>query len=240
MLSEVERVSPLPPIATARSMLLLPGNDLLRPELGRRAETSGGSAAMKHRSCQILFEHWCDRRGGRRLPERSEIDPASIRQALGDTFILSFNTLANHPFRLAGTRVCALFGRELKDHGFITLWTGAARAQAETLVRAAADDSVAVLSGAIGHNVGGLKVELELLLLPLRHCGQTHLRMIGVLAPLVAPYWVGASPVTALALGEPRFLGHIEERTAPSIAPAAPASPARRRHGLTVYDGGQP
>jgi hypothetical protein len=194
---------------------------------------------MKHRSCQTLYDHWRDRRGGRPLPERSEIDPSSIRTALGDTFILSFNPQANHPFRLAGTRVCALFGRELKGYAFNDLWGAAQCQEVAGVVRAAADDSVAVVAGATGHNAEGHHVDLELLLLPLRHCGQTHLRMIGALAPLLAPYWLGASPVTSLRLGERRFLGHATEPAAPPLAPAVPQQPVRRRHGLTVYDGGQ-
>jgi len=193
---------------------------------------------MKHRSSQILFEHWRDRRGGRLLPERSEIDPASIRTALGDVFILSFNTLRHHPFRLAGTRVCALFGRELKGYPFGDLWAEGQREELSALVRTAADDSIAVIAGATGRSVDGLSIELELLLLPLRHCGQTHLRMIGALTPVAAPHWIGARPLTELRIGERRFLGHVPDE-APPLAPAAPMPAMRRRHGLTVYDGGQ-
>lgn len=194
---------------------------------------------MKHRSLHALYDHWQDRRAGRLLPERSEIDPGSIRKALGDTFILTFNVLTHHPFRLAGTRLCALFGRELKGQAFGDLWTGADREAMRALLRAAADDSTAVIAGATGRTIEGLSVDLELLLLPLRHCGQTHLRMIGALAPLVEPFWLGTSPVTSLRLGEHRFLGHIEATAAaPPLADVLLHPSARRRH-LTVYDGGQ-
>ena len=42
----------------------------------------------------------------------------------------------------------------------------------------------------------GVSVDLELLLLPLRHRGSSRARQIGVLAPLVVPFWLGATPVT--------------------------------------------
>ena len=35
---------------------------------------------MKHASTSMLFEYWNERRGSRPAPERSEIDPADIRQ----------------------------------------------------------------------------------------------------------------------------------------------------------------
>ena len=74
---------------------------------------------MKHTSTRELFAYWDRRRGRRPAPERGEIEPGPIRRVLGDTFILSFDEPAGHPFRLAGTRVCALFCRELKGEGFV-------------------------------------------------------------------------------------------------------------------------
>ena len=49
--------------------------------------------------------------------------PRHIRHLLGDSFILTVDAGSGHPFRLAGTRVCALFGRELKDEPFTPLWS---------------------------------------------------------------------------------------------------------------------
>jgi hypothetical protein len=200
---------------------------------------------MKHRSSQILFAHWNEKRANRTLPERSEIDPAGIRSGLGDTFILAFNPLTEHPFRLAGTRVCALFGRELKGASFAALWKNKAAPPITRLVATAVDDSAGVVAGVQGNTADGQSVDLELLLLPLRHCGQTHLRLIGSLAPIQTPYWLGSSHLVSLSLGEHRFLTHTTERRAtvvtlpPPIAVASPSIAPRIRHGLMVYDGGQ-
>ena len=60
---------------------------------------------------------------------RAEIDPAAIRHALGDIFMLAADFVDGIRFRLAGTRVCALFGRELKGERFNALWSEASRAQ---------------------------------------------------------------------------------------------------------------
>lgn len=194
---------------------------------------------MRHRSSQTLFDHWQERRGNRLLPERSEIDPSVLRRALGDVFVLSYNPAGGHPFRLAGTRLCALMGRELKGRGFASLWPAEGHVTARSIAAAAADDSVGAVASAVGHAADGNEVDLELLLLPLRHYGQSHLRMIGVLAPLDTPFWLGAKPLVALSLTEHRFVGHQTGHSGPPLAVPFGRPPGRVRHGLVVYDGGQ-
>jgi hypothetical protein len=57
-------------------------------------------------------------------------------------------------------------------------------------------------------------------------------RAIGVLAPLKAPKWLGASPVGALNLGPRRHIGaSLEARLLPRFM-------AQRRRPFVVHDGG--
>ena len=65
---------------------------------------------MKHPSSREFFAYWDGKRGAARAPDRSEIEPHAVRGLLGDIFVLSCETDAGFPFRVAGTRVCALFG----------------------------------------------------------------------------------------------------------------------------------
>jgi hypothetical protein len=200
---------------------------------------------MKHRASQNVFAHWEARRRDRLLPERCEIDPSDIRSALGDTFILSYDRSAGHPFRLAGTRVCALFGRELRGSAFMELWGGRAADPVARLLVAAADDSVGVVAGVRGVNGNGSPVELELLLLPLKHGGRTHQRVIGTLAPFAPPYWLGLDRIVALTLGEHRFLGHSGHSPPLLPFPGVDLGPSSVSHArpqkprLVVYEGGQ-
>jgi hypothetical protein len=60
--------------------------------------------------------------------------------------------------------------------------------------------------------------------------------MIGALAPLKSPYWLGASPVLTLGLGPHRYLG-AEAEDLPIAA--VRESGARLRRGLLIYEGGQ-
>jgi len=44
---------------------------------------------MKHPSSRAFFAYWDKKRGTARAPDRSDIDPAGVRELLGDIFVLS-------------------------------------------------------------------------------------------------------------------------------------------------------
>jgi hypothetical protein len=191
---------------------------------------------VKHASSQALFAYWNERRGLRSAPERGDIEPGGIGRSLSDSFILAIDDAAVHPLRLAGTRICGLFGREIRGVSFETLWQPSDRETIRDIIAAVADDATALIAGARGRTEDGYEVDLELLLLPLRHRGRTHARQIGVLAPLTIPFWLGSSPVIDVALLTHRYL----RGTRPAAAKSAlPAPAGRPHHGLVVYDGGQ-
>ncbi len=193
---------------------------------------------MKHASSRELFGYWTTRRGLRAAPERGDIEPSAIRRALGDVFILEFDRRDGHPFRLAGTRVCALFGRELKATAFVDLFDDTTRAQAAQLVAGVADDTTGLVAAASGRTAEGWAQDIELLLLPLMQRGRTHARMIGALAPLSVPFWLGASRLGALTLGNIRHLDPALQ--APVAARLVAASDGLARRGaFTVHQGGR-
>src|SRR5882757_4769941 len=124
---------------------------------------------MKHPSIRHLFDYWNGRRGRRVAPARSDIDPRAIRHVLADTFILSGDPRRGYQFRLAGTRVCSLFGRELKGEAFLDLWSLASRDEVGTMLATVADEAVGVVVDAAGMSAAGATLSLELLLLPLSY-----------------------------------------------------------------------
>lgn len=95
-----------------------------------------GSGEMKHQSTRALYDYWTTKRGRRRAPARSDIDPADIRRILADTFILTADFVNDIRVRLAGTRVCALFAREIKGEAFEDLWSEPGREQMHGLLTA--------------------------------------------------------------------------------------------------------
>lgn len=201
---------------------------------------------MKHASSRELFRYWTSLRGERPAPEREEIDPVAVRRVLGDSFILSVEPSGNLAIRLAGTRVCALFCREMKAGSFFDLWASESRALVHWLVEIVTGELTAVVAGASGRPKGETPVPIELLLLPLTPGTTRQVRLLGVLAPLMPAYWIGISPVEALTLGAFR---HIESEAADacSARAAAPAYAGSLLQGLSsrrgpphfvVYEGG--
>jgi hypothetical protein len=188
---------------------------------------------MKHAASRQLYAYWDERRGNRPAPERAEIEPGAIRHVLSDAFILALDSGASHPFRLAGTRVCALFGRELKGESFIGLWAAASQPILSDLLAVLNQERVGTVAGVSAQNAGGEPIELELLLLPLAANRPSLARTIGVLAPVKIPAWLGACPLGALTLGSRRHIGaEVETRLLPRFMAS------RRRH-FTVYAGGR-
>jgi len=193
---------------------------------------------MKHASTRAVFEYWNVRRGVRPAPERGEIDPAEIRLALGDTFMLAADFVDQLRFRLAGTRVCALFCREIKGEVFSELFNGPSRKAVEELLTIVNEEAVGIVAGIVGRTEEGHDAELEMLLLPLAHSGHARIRALGVLVPAVPPYWLGATPVTSLDIVTLRHIGpEVKSRAAPRFGRLADGS--RLRHGFVVYSGGR-
>ncbi len=196
---------------------------------------AGATRPMQHAASRELYAYWNEKRGTRPAPERAEIDPGAIRGVLSDTFILALDRSADHPIRLAGTRVCALFDREIKGEAFLSLWSAASRPIVRSLMTILADECTGTVAGVTAKNADGESIDLELLLLPLGTRRPSFARAIGVLAPLKVPSWLGVSPISALTLGGRRHVGaELEKRLLPRFMTP------RMRRGLLVYDGGRP
>jgi hypothetical protein len=161
---------------------------------------------MKHAATRALFAYWNELRGHRAAPERTHIDPTAIRGVLSDTFILEVDTRRTFPFRIAGTRANALFARELKGTSFLDLWRGADLDTARRLLSTILDEVSPSVSGLAGLAGDRTPLDIELLLLPLRHNGRTHARLLGCLSPGAVPAWLGLIPIDRLSFRSLRFV----------------------------------
>ena len=190
---------------------------------------------MKHAASRELYAYWEERRGHRSAPERAEIEPSAIRQTLSDTFMLAQGDAASgYPIALAGTRVCALFCREMKGESFVGLWNVRSRPAIIDLLTILVDETVGLVAGVTAHNADNESADLELLLLPLGSRRPNLARSIGVLAPLQPPQWLGTSPIVGLTLGSHRHVGApVKARLLPRFMTA------RGRRSLVVYEGGR-
>jgi hypothetical protein len=166
---------------------------------------------MRHSTTRMLFAYWDQVRGNRSAPQRSEINPADIRHILADTFILAAEPQTSPNFRLAGTRLCALMGRELKDVVFSALWTAESRLDVDKTLTDCLAYNTGVVGGVVGTTDCGLSLHLEILLLPLAlrtpaGSGYETGRIIGSITPFSVPLWMGAKPITTLELNSFRVL----------------------------------
>lgn len=150
---------------------------------------------MQQRSTKTLYSYWNDIRGARSAPDRRDIDPTRIREALAYTFILESTDGIEFAFRLAGSHLCASYCRELKGRGFGDLWPVKDRDAIDTLVRAVTEDHAVALVTFEGVTDRGERLSFEMALFPLRHNGVTTSRIMGGLSSLDTPYWLGIHPI---------------------------------------------
>jgi hypothetical protein len=189
---------------------------------------------VKHPATRELYQYWNQQRGVRAAPDRSDIEPGHLKGMLADTFVLSVDTNAGHPFRIAGTRLCALFGRELKGRSFVGLWDEGLRVL--DLLDVLIKDRVGMVAGA-HTTLDGARADMELLVLPLTQGGTQPARFIGALAPFGSPYWLRTRPVPRLALGMHRHLDGGYEPAGRRFISGAHAN--GMRDGWQVLEGGR-
>ncbi|ACB26599.1 hypothetical protein ABID82_003953 [Methylobacterium sp. PvP062] len=198
---------------------------------------------MKHPTSRMLHAYWERLRGERAAPERAEIEPGEIRHLLADSLILELDMPSRSAsIRLAGTRVCALYGRELKGEPFARLW-GSRATDPWRIVEIVASDTLGVVAGLRGTNAAGEAADLELLLLPLRHRGRTQVRALGTLSLDGAPHWLGLRPLVEAETTSLRILPSRRTEPVPPARTAVRTSagyPGPVRHGhLLVHAGGR-
>jgi hypothetical protein len=183
---------------------------------------------MKHPSSKEFFAYWDDKRGFARAPERSDIEPGPLRELLGDIFVLSYDKRAGFPFRVAGTRVCALLARDLKGQAFPMLFAPDSRRDIEDIITVVSEELLVAVAGVTATTEAGQKVHLELLLLPFNMRAHTPVSLTGLLAPLgEARGKLGPFSLTSF-----RYLAHPPQRFAPRALRKLQAA-----RGLMVYEG---
>jgi hypothetical protein len=182
---------------------------------------------MKHPSSREFFAYWNEKRGRARAPERTDIEPSALRDLLADIFVLSCDATAGYPFRVAGTRVCALFGRDLKDTSFGALFAAGARREIEEIVAAVAEETLPAIAGLTATAQDGSIAHLELLLLPFLTRAHAPISLTG----LLAPFEPNRGVLGELALTSWRYL-HQPEKLLPRVV--RKLSLAR---GFMVYEG---
>jgi hypothetical protein len=188
---------------------------------------------MKHSSSRALYAYWNRLRAGRAAPERSELDPGAIRAILGDVMILEVGGLHRYAVRLAGTRICSLMGRELRERAFVETFAPGDWPELYALLDSTVEAATPAVANVIGETADRQLLGLELLLLPLRHHGRTKARVLCSLAAHTRPYWATLVPLARLRLGSARFENSDDGADIPAFGGPRPAL------NLRVLQGGR-
>jgi hypothetical protein len=203
---------------------------------------------MKQRTVQTLYGYWNALRAGRLAPRRLEIEPSRIGSILSETFMLERTEAATCRYRLAGTRLCEIFGYELRGTNMLDGWTEAdRRTLARHLSATCEQGAVTLIEFEAGDRARS--VALEAILLPLVHDGVSIGRVIGAMSAMSSPHWLGHEK-----LRERRLLRHeliwpdgrphaVVERTGRQV-PFQPVMPPARivrdeRRSFRVLEGGR-
>lgn len=209
---------------------------------------------MKQDGSIALFQYWNRLRGRRAAPGRTEIEPADIKALLADTFILELDARGEPVFRLAGTRLCSAYGRELKGFSFPSLWQSKDQRLVRKLTRSVFEASGVVVIEFTGISRGGREAAFEVILLPLEG-GREHLRALGSAVAMERNFWLGADPIESNRIESVRMVDDASEpsitseRSVLDVPPLAPDSAmledengipaARRVRHLVVFEGGR-
>jgi hypothetical protein len=203
---------------------------------------------MKHKNSQVLFGYWNEVRGERITPRRFEIDPSKIAGLLPSTFILERVDAETYRFRLAGTRVCELFGYELRGSNFLHGWSAIDRSALVRHFNALAKQGAVELIQMEAAPMARPSTPFEVILLPLQHTGETIDRILGAFSPLQEPHWLGELPLSAKRIishelfwpaGSPRFSSTGDRAELPMITAGHHARVVRsKRRQFRVFEGG--
>jgi hypothetical protein len=186
---------------------------------------------MKHTSSRDLYGYWDECRGVAQAPDRNDLEPGPVRHLLGDAFVLSYDSTEGHPFRVAGTRLCALLGRDMKGEPFVNLWGRDSRREIGDLVGIVAEETLAAVAGVTAHATDGYSVSLELLLLPFQRKAHAPITVAGVLVPLTVPALDGQG-LQDFTLNGWRHMGHRPVAKGPRNIKRWMAA-----RGFTVFEG---
>ncbi len=191
---------------------------------------TGGNAAgepqpreILHPTSRSLFSYWEKARGERSAPDRRDIDLKQIRDVVRWLCILEREPVRqSYRWRLAGTGICRIFGRELTGDSVFRNWDRFEQQMLSGLL----DQVIGTLQPSVSRiralTRSGEQLGLELTALPMRPERGLVPHIFGALVPFREPDWLGADPLVSFSLSAVKVIW-----TEP--APGGDFSPLRAR-----------
>ena len=205
---------------------------------------------MQKTTCEILYSYWTSLRSDQNVPRRIDIQPTQIRTILPRTLLVEAVSSEILTIRLAGTRLCELFGQELRDQDFLAFWPASDRLLLQHQLDVSVSNATGVRICAQVWTRDSASVMSELILLPLADNRGQVTRWIGAWNIDFHQPWHSMDHITSFKLRSCKStdeywhpVSGVSIETASSMVPvfALPTADrlVRQRHrNFRVYDGG--
>lgn len=164
---------------------------------------------MRHPHSIKLFEYWRSLKNDSTAPMRYDVDPTQITKLLPDIFICDLNP-ERAAIKLAGSRLCTLFDRELRHVDLAMLFSPKDQATPTSICKTIANDEIPALFGLMGHAMDE-RLSIECLLLPLKDKEEKISSIMGIISPLSNPPWIGHKPLLGFEVLSFRLLWNCDE-----------------------------
>lgn len=149
-----------------------------------------------HPNTRVVLDAW------KRLSDGAEAHegPATDDDAslVGSLFVVNHAGDRDFPFSRAGTSLERLFGRQLIDHNFLSIWSEADRHLVAAGLAIAAQDNGATVIHARGETLAGKRIDLEFSLAPLKRDSNSAPRFLGLCQAITPEETLNNRPVNRL------------------------------------------
>lgn len=198
---------------------------------------------IMHPSSRILFRFWEAARGEMSAAKKQDLKLAKISKILANICILERDrTRQSFKWRLAGTRVCKIWGRELTGSNVLSNWPDFEKqtmASGFDMVLAQLQPCVARLKVISEH---GNELGIEVLALPIQDTNSGEIQILAGIVSFQNPDWLGTQQLAGFELSAIRKIwteslpGDILARPIPSL----PGRDSRQPPPfLKIIDGGR-
>jgi hypothetical protein len=200
-----------------------------------------GDSQILHPGSRHLFRQWEMLRAERACPTREDFDFGQLKTIMPDMVVIDRDYLrSSFKFRLAGTRVCALFNRNLTGGAVLDGWDSfESDLMSKHLMTVINQQQPAVVRMRLTTDRSQV-VAAEMLALPVQMRDSHRIQVVGGLFPFRAASTLGHTGITARELVSARVIWTEHQielaRVAPQQNLRPPLDVTRK---FTLIDGGK-
>lgn len=154
--------------------------------------------SRKHAYTQALIDAW--QRFSADAPEDGGPVTEDFPGLVDNLFVLACGSAEALTFRNIGTGVERLFGRDLVEHDFLSLWTSSDRAVVAAAAQCTVTEHGPTVINATASRLAGGAVDIEFTLAPIRNSRGEISRLLGLCQVLTPQQDPSARPIGAMRL----------------------------------------